>query len=78
MTSLELLCSIRAAISEAISAIADNESLRADRDAWRSRYMEDLDRTIKHNDAMIGNVLLAMLGKSPATPDPEPMIKERP
>lgn len=49
------------ALMTAIAAIHDAARERAEADYWRTRYNEELNAQIKHNEAMMANVLTAYL-----------------
>lgn len=60
---LELLMDFRDAMSRGIAAIAENGQLREDAKYWKRQYDELMAHSIKHNDAMMANVLRLALQK---------------
>ena len=61
--ALDALLDLRVHLSVAIDAIQENEHLRKDRDYWQKMYNDSLSQSIKHSEAMMGNVLTAILAK---------------
>lgn len=47
----------------AVLAIHEVAQQRAEAKYWRELYSADLNRQIKHNDAMMGNVLRALIDR---------------
>lgn len=58
--ALNTLHHIREALSVAISVIKENHDLRKERDEWRDKYNALLNDSLKHGEAMMGNLLSAM------------------
>jgi len=60
---LELLVSVRDAASFAIEALVENAQLRRDAAYWKAQYDELMASSIRHSEAMVGNVLQLALQK---------------
>lgn len=59
---------LHAEIEDAILAQRENVQLREDRDYWRDKYQEMLTETIKHSEAVAGNMLMLALARPEVKP----------
>jgi hypothetical protein len=61
--ALDVLNPLLDVVQVAVNAIHEAAQQRAEANYWRGRYNDDLSNQIRHNDAMMGNVLKAMLDR---------------
>lgn len=62
--ALDQIQPLVAMLETAANAIHEAAYQRAEAKCWREMYFESTDRSIKHGEAMMANVLMAMI-KSP-------------
>lgn len=60
---LEILLELQTAISGGIAALLENKRLIDEADYWKKKYQESLNDSIKHGDAMMGNLLTVLIQK---------------
>lgn len=66
-STLRFLTELKSAVELSIVTMYAAGQLEAERDFWKRKYDEEITRSIQHSEAMMGNVLSALLHKPEAS-----------